>query len=252
MKREVMNVESFKEMYESFGVWAPVIIVSITLIRILLNPQKLREFMDTFSYARRRNVRDKEKSLASPYLDSLTRKSIQKQISEDYFYQSTGMRLDFYLRHALLQLYEYSKGSITLANFKRARIHLSYEDKRLKVSINKFEKLFGMFSGIFFLVLSAMATFLALYLINFLFITDSTNILTKEVIGSAIVIVVYILVVLWGSLLFLNIFSEIKNAEKIEKFLHENPEFNDEYLTKEPIFDIAVNDTQALENQNES
>ena len=141
----------------------------------------------------------------------------------------------------MLQLYEYSKGSITLPNFKRARIHLSYENKRLKVSINKFEKLFGMFSGIFFLVLSAMATFLALYLINFLFITDSTNILTKEVIGSAIVIVVYILVILWGSLLFLNIFSEIKNAEKIEKFLHENPEFNDEYLMKDPVFNIDIN-----------
>ncbi|MFK3990432.1 MULTISPECIES: hypothetical protein [unclassified Psychrobacter] len=247
-----MNVESFKELYDSFGVWAPVIIVSITLIRILLNPQKLREFMDTFSYARRRSIRDKEKSLESPYLDSLTRESIQKQIAEDYFYQSTGMRLDFYLRHAILQLYEYSKGSITLSNFKRSKIHLSYEDNRLKVSINKFEKLFGIFSGIFFLVLSAIATFLTLYLISFLLMTDSTNILSKDDIGSAIVIIIYIIVMLWGSFLFLNIFSEMKNSEKIEKYLNENPDFNDVYLTKESVFDISADRTQAIENQDES
>ena len=237
-----MNVESIKELYDSVGVWAaPVIIVTITLIRILLNPQKLREFMDIFLYARRRSIRDKEKSLESPYLDSLTRKMIQKQIAEDYFYQSTDMRLDFYLRHAILQLYEYSKGSITLSNFKRARIHLFYEDNRLKVSINKFEKVFGILSGIFFLVLAAIATFLTLYLIIFLFMTNSTNILSKNDIGSAIVIVVYIIVMLWGSFLFLNIFSEMKNSEKIEKYLNENPDFNDEYLTKEPVFDIAIN-----------
>lgn len=247
-----MNVESFKELYESFGVLAPVIIVSITLIRILLNPQKLREFMDTFSYARRRSIRDKEKSLESPFLDALTRKNIQKQIAEDYFYQSTGMRLDFYLRHAILQLYEYSKGSITLSNFKRSRIHLSYEDNRLKVSINKFEKLFGIFSGIFFLVLSAIATFLTLYLISFFFMTDSTNILSKDDIGSAIVIIIYIIVMLWGSFLFLNIFSEMKSSEKIEKYLNENPDFNDVYLTKEPVFDISADRTQAIENQDES
>ncbi len=245
-----MNVESFKELYESFGIWAPVIIISITLLRILLNPQKLREFMDAFSYARRRNIRDKEKYLESPYLDALTRKSIQKQIAEDYFYQSTGMRLDFYLRHAILELHEHSKGDITLSNFKRARIHLSYEDNRLKVSINKLEKFFGIFSGIFFLVLAVIATLLTIFLISFLFMMDFSSILFKDELGSAIVIIVYIIVMLWGSGLFLNIFSEMTSSKKIEKYLIENPDFNDTYLTKDPVFDIATNNIQVIESQN--
>ena len=82
--------------------------------------------------------------------------------------------------------------------------------------------------------------------------TDSTNILSKDDIGSAIVIIIYIIVMLWGSFLFLNIFSEMKSSEKIEKYLNENPDFNDVYLTKEPVFDISADRTQAIENQDES
>ena len=82
--------------------------------------------------------------------------------------------------------------------------------------------------------------------------TDSTNSLSKDDIGSVIVIIIYIIVMLWGSFLFLNIFSEMKNSEKIEKYLNENPDFNDVYLTKESVFDISADRTQAIENQDES
>lgn len=248
-----LGIGGIAEHYEQYGFWLTLCIIAIGILsHILFNPQKLKEFIDIFSYARGGSTRGKEKALESPYIDSLTRKSIQKKIAEDYFYQSTGMRIEFYMRHAVLSLCEYSHGSITLYSLKKARIHLSYDDNRLKVSLSSFERFSGKISFFFFVVFILGALALTSYLIVSLTDSDFSKISSVQSSGSIIASIIYILVTLFGAFIFLNIYSEVASAEKIEKYLNEHPNFNNEYLKEEPIFDVDINSTQPIENQNES
>ncbi|MFT5119867.1 MAG: hypothetical protein ACI9ST_000876 [Psychrobacter glaciei] len=234
-----MNVEIFNELYESFGVWAPVIIVSITLIRILLNPQKLREFMDTFSYARRKSIRDKEEALESKYLDSLTRQSIQQKLSEDHFYQAVGLRVDYYLRHVLLALCEYSQGEITLSNIKRSRLNLSYKNNKLEVSISKIERIFSKISFIVFIISTLSIVALFLYTI-FLIINTGAYIFFTEYTSIFYTLLLYIFLMVFTSSNSLGTYLELKSSEKIEKYLKENPIFNSEHLVRYPFSALTV------------
>lgn len=234
-----MNVESFKELYDSFGVWAPVIIVSITLIRILLNPQKLREFMDTFSYARRRRIKNKEEALASNYLDPLTRQIIQHKLSEDHFHQAVGLRVDYHLRHVLLALCEYSQGEITLYVIKKSILNLSYKNNKLEVSVSKFERIFGRASFLLFILSIVFAAIISLYVIFFLIGTRFEEALIKNetIFFTAIF---YIVLMIASSFISLNTYVELKNSERIEKYLTENPNFNNEHLVRYPFSALAV------------
>lgn len=248
-----LSPDAIAENYEKYGFWISFSIIFITLLLpILFNPQKLKEFIDIFSYARGGSTRGKEKALESPYLDSLTRKSIQKKIAEDYFYQSIGMRIDFYMRYAVLSLCEYSHGSITLYSLKKARIHLFYDDNKLKVSLSSFERFSGKISFFFFVVFIFGALALTSYLIVSLTDSDFSKISSIQSSGSIIGGIIYILVTLFGAFIFLNIYSEVKSAEKIEKYLNDNPDFNNEYLKELPIFDVDANSTKPIENQNGS
>lgn len=234
-----MNVESLKETYESFGIWGVILIVLVPLLPILLHPQKLREFIDTFLYVQRRKIKDKEEALESKYLDTLTRKSIQQKLSEDHFYRAVGLRVDYYLRHVLLALCEYSQGEITLANIKRSRLNLSYKNNKLEVSISKTERIFSKISFIIFIISTLFIVTLFLYTIFFMINTGVYEFFTGYT-SVFYTFLFYILLMIFTSFNSLNTYLELKSSEKIEKYLKENPIFNSEHLVRYPFLTTTV------------
>lgn len=234
-----MNVESLKETYESFGVWGVILIVLVPLLPILFHPQKLREFIDIFSYVRRRKIKDKEEALESKYLDPLTRQSIQQKLSEDHFYQAVGLRVDYYLRHVLLALCEYSQGEITLSNIKRSRLNLSYKNNKLEISISKIERIFSNVSFIIFIISTLFAVALFLHTI-FLIINIGVYVFFTEYTSVFYTLLFYILLMIFTSFNSLNTYLELKSSEKIEKYLKENPIFNSEHLVRYPFLTTTV------------
>lgn len=234
-----MNIESLKETYESFGIWGVILIILVPLLPILFHPQKLKEFIDTFSYVRRRKIKDKEEALESKYLDPLTRKSIQQKLSEDHFYQAVGLRVDYYLRHVLLALCEYSQGEITLSNIKKSRLNLSYKNNKLEISITKIETIFSKISFIIFIISTLSIIALFLYTIS-LIINIGVYVFFTEYTSVFYTLLFYILLMIFTSFNSLNTYLELKSSEKIEKYLKENPIFNSEHLVRYPFLTTTV------------
>lgn len=235
-----LGIDGIAEHYEQYGFWVTLCIIAIGILSpILFHPQKLKEFFDVFSYIRKGSTRDKERALESSYLDPLTRQSIQKKLSEDQFYQATGIRVDYYLRHVLLALCEYSQGGITLYSIRKSMLNLSYKSNKLEISITKFERIFGRISLFFSILSIACATILTLYIIFFLIGTG----LGEDIIKNKAVFYIaifYIALMMASSVLTLNTYVELKNSEKIEKYLKENPSFNDEHLVRYPFSTLIV------------
>ena len=245
-----MNVENFKEMYEHFGVWGLIIITLVSLLPILLHPQKLKGFIDTISYARRMGIRDKEIALQSPHTEPFTRRSIQRKIDEDYFYQNNGFRVDFYLGRAVSALCEYSRGGITMYTVRRAVGYLSYNGSQLKVSLTSFDR---GFAKVFFMlfILSIISAVILSSLIAILIIElDVTEIMKNNILGLIAISILCIIILLYGSFMFLTTYFQITSAVKIEEYLIENSNFNNAHLIEKPIFDlIDYKDNQrAIEN----
>lgn len=234
-----MNVESLKETYESFGVWGVILIILVPLLPILFHPQKLRELIDTFSYVRRRKIKDKEEALESKYLDPLTRQSIQQKLSEDHFYQAVGLRVDYYRRHVLLALCEYSQGEITLSNIKRSRLNLSYKNNKLEISILKIERIFSKVSFVIFIISTLSIVALFLYPI-FLIIDTGVYEFFTEYKSIFYTLLFYIFLMTFTSFNSLKTYQELKSSEKIEKYLKENPSFNNEHLVRYPFSTLIV------------
>lgn len=237
---EKIGLDSLVAYYEKYGFWFAFGIVVIgILIPILFNPQKLKEFFEVFSYIRKKSIRNKEKALESNYLDPLTRQSIQKKLSEDHFYQATGLRVDYYFRHVLLSLCEYSQGEITLSNIKRARLNLSYKNNKLETSILKIEIIFGKISLMIFIISTLSIAALFLYTI-FLMIGTGIYEFFTEYTSIFYTFLFYILLMVFTSFNALKNYQELKSSEKIEKYLKENPSFNSEHLVRYPFSTLVI------------
>ncbi|MGO2507133.1 MAG: hypothetical protein ACTH7L_13615 [Psychrobacter alimentarius] len=235
-----LGINGIAEHYEQYGFWVTLCIIAIGILSpILFNPQKLKEFFDVFSYIRKGSTRDKEKALESSYLDPLTRKSIQEKLSEDHFYQAVGLRVDYYLRHVLLALCEYSQGEITLSNIKRSRLNLSYKNNKLEVSISKIERIFSKISFIIFIISTLSIVALFLYTI-FLIINTGVYVLFTEYTSVFYTLLLYIFLMVFTSFNSLGTYLELKSSEKIEKYLKENPIFNSEHLVRYPFSALTV------------
>lgn len=233
-------VDNITEYYDQYGFWVTLAIVTIgILIPILFNPQKLKEFFEVFSYIRKGSIRDKEKALESDHLDPMTRQSIQKALAEDQFYQATGLRVNYYFRHVLIALCEYSQGEITLYNLKKSILNLSYKNNKLEISISKLERILGRVSFLLFIVSVVSATIVALYIIFFLIGTGLSEETIKNK-GMFFTAIFYILLMIASSFITLNSYLELKNSEKIEKYLKKNPNFNSEHLISYPFLTLTV------------
>lgn len=233
-------VSNLIECSEQYGFWITLAIATIGFfIPILTNPQKLKDFFEVFSYIRKGSIRDKEKALESSYLDPLTRQSIQKLLSEDHFYQATGLRVNYYFRHVLLALCEYSQGEITLYNIKKSILNLSYKNSKLEISISKFERILGRISFLIFILSIVSAIIVIFYIVSFLIGTGVNEGIIKDK-TIFLTAIFYILLMMASSFVTLNSYLELKNSEKIEKYLKENSVFNDEHLTKYPFLVLTV------------
>ena len=237
---ENMGIDSIIAYYEKYGFWFAfgVAVIGI-LIPILFNPQKLKEFFEVFSYIRKGRIRDKEKALESNYLDPLTRQSIQKKLSEDHFYQATGIKVDYYLRHVLLALCDYSQGEVTLSNIKRARLNLSYKNNKLEISILKIERIFGKISLMIFIISTLSIAALFLYTI-FLMIGTGIYEFFTEYTSIFYTLLFYIFLMVFTSFNALKTYQELKSSEKIEKYLKEHPGFNSEHLVRYPFSTLII------------
>lgn len=226
-----MEHKTIIDAFNNLGFWGVVFII---FTAFLVNPQKFKELLELIFYTRSRKLSLKTKAIESNYLDPLTHEAIREQITIDYFYESTGIKASSELRKTLLYLIKYSNFDISLHDFKKAKSYLTIKNKQLVVNPPKYSSLLKRISSLlffFFTVSSIIYTSLIIFKLANIYQTIP---LEKTLIIS-LATIVQIIMNLLGAFIFLNAKTEIEAAEKIQNYLKQNPEFNNDIYKKKNL-----------------
>jgi len=152
----------------------PIIISMISLgIWLVLNH---RHVFDLFEYRQKSKLKNIETALKSEHLKGLTKLHLEKALTTEHFYLSTGIRVEEKFREAIITEHQNTHGEIAFRHFKRALPHFYFEQEQLIIRVTKVETWmywYGIIAGSLVLITGALSLLIPLYLLLFTTLEDS-------------------------------------------------------------------------------
>lgn len=162
-------------------------------------------------------VNQSENKLSSEMQD------FQKEMSSSKFFKSsTGIRADKYLQQAILNLYGFSKGEISLELVKKAQQYIRFEKNELNIRLPYLSKLIEYSGDLLYWTFSLLCiAFLGLFLVTFTI--EPSNILNFSTLLKFITFSLFFAIVfISAAFLFLGNASSVRSAKKIKNYIESN------------------------------
>ena len=164
----------------------PLLLLAIPIIIIFILLYKAKPIISFMSERKKSKLVNITNALECEYIDKTTKEFLEKEIINEHFYLSKRIKVDEYLRIAIIETHQKAEGRISFVHFKRGLQYISYnaQNKLLQVKIAPWDR----YANWFLISVSVLLLFLALVLLLAPIATGNTNLIlvSKSLITGSI------------------------------------------------------------------
>ena len=146
------------ELIDSAG---PIVLLIPILATIIFNALKIIKILDL---RKEKKMKFLEATLDSQYIGEEVKDVVKRELENENFYRTTGIRAETVKRNLIISLHSESEGQLEWPDIRRARSFIKVKNRKIEIKIDRLDKIhyyLNLITGFFFLATATIFIFLS-------------------------------------------------------------------------------------------